>query len=85
MANHKSAEKRARQNDKKRLQNRRIVTNMRGRIKELRAAIEAGEKDNLATMLATTIRLISRAGAKGTIHRKKASRLISRLTKAAAE
>ena len=63
MANHKSA-KRARQNDKKRLQNRRIVTNMRGRIKELRAAIEAGEKDNLATMLAATVRLISRAGAK---------------------
>ena len=85
MANHKSAKKRALQNEKKRLQNRRIVSTMRGRVKELRNALEGGEQETASGLLANTVRLIAKASAKGTIHRKKASRLISRLTKATAK
>ena len=45
MANHKSAAKRTLQNEKRRLRNRHVISTMRGRLKELRAAIEEGNAD----------------------------------------
>ena len=82
MANHKSAEKRTRQNEKRRLRNRHVLSTMRGRIKELREAIEQGNGEAAEGLLTTSVRLISRAAGKGVIHRKQASRTIGRLVKA---
>ena len=82
MANHKSAEKRTRQNEKRRLRNRHVLSTMRGRIKELREAIEQGDGEAADGLLTTSVRLISRAAGKGVIHRKQASRTIGRLVKA---
>ena len=82
MANHKSAEKRTRQNEKRRLRNRHVLSTMRGRIKELRDAIEQGNGEAAEGLLTTSVRLISRAAGKGVIHRKQASRTIGRLVKA---
>ncbi len=82
MANHKSAEKRTRQNEKRRLRNRHVAATMRGRIKELREAIEAGNGESAQGLLGSSVRLLSRAAGKGVIHKKQASRTISRLVKA---
>ena len=82
MANHKSAEKRTRQNEKRRLRNRHVISTMRGRIKELRDAIDNGNSEAAEGLLTTSVRLISRAAGKGVIHRKQASRTIGRLVKA---
>ena len=82
MANHKSAEKRTRQNAKRRLRNRHVAATMRGRIKELREAIAAGNAESAEGLLGASVRLISRAAGKGVIHKKQASRTIGRLVKA---
>ena len=82
MANHKSAVKRTIQNEKRRLRNRHIISTLRGRLKELREAIEQGNADVAQNLLVTSVTLISKAAGKGVIHRNKASRTIGRLVKA---
>ena len=82
MANHKSAEKRTRQNEKRRLRNRYVSTTMRGRVKELREAIDAGNGETAESLLGSSVKLISKAVGKGVLHKKQASRTISRLVKA---
>ncbi|MGB0645965.1 MAG: 30S ribosomal protein S20 [Bradymonadia bacterium] len=82
MANHKSAAKRTLQNEKRRLRNRHVISTMRGRLKELRAAIEEGNAEAAQKLLTTSVTLLSKAAGKGVIHRNKASRTIGRLVKA---
>jgi len=53
VANHASALKRARQDEKKRLQNRTQKSAMRTEIKKVLAAVEAGDTDTAATALNT--------------------------------
>jgi len=55
---------------------------MRGRLKELRDAIEEGNADVAQNLLAASVTLLSKAAGKGVIHRNKASRTIGRLVKA---
>lgn len=83
MANTKSAEKRIRQNEARRVRNRSKRTRMRTAIKNLRAAIEAGEVDQVKELLPTTLQLIDKTAQKGVIHDNAAARYKSRLTKAA--
>ncbi|MEY3013948.1 MAG: ribosomal protein [Pseudomonadota bacterium] len=80
MANHKSALKRARQNEKRRLRNRAGRSAVRTTVKNLRTAIDAGSADNAS--LAGAMEIVAGAGAKGVIPKKRASRMISRLAKA---
>jgi small subunit ribosomal protein S20 len=82
MANHKSAAKRVIQNEKRRLRNRHTISTMRGRLKELRDAIEQGNAEVAQGLLATSVGLLNKAAGKGVIHRNKASRTIGRLVKA---
>ena len=82
MANHKSAAKRTIQNEKRRLRNRHTISTMRGRLKELRDAIEQGNAEAAQKLLATSVTLLSKAAGKGVIHRNRASRTIGRLVKA---
>jgi small subunit ribosomal protein S20 len=77
MPNHKSSEKRVRQNEKRRQINRSNRTRLRTSIKNLRAELEGG---NPAEMLSATISTIDKAVQKGVLHRNAAARHKSRLT-----
>ncbi|OQY11036.1 MAG: 30S ribosomal protein S20 [Desulfobacteraceae bacterium 4572_19] len=80
MANHKSAKKRAKQNEKKRLRNKVIRTTMKTAIKNVRQAVESKSEDIL-NILNNAISVIDKSAKKGIIHRNTASRNKSRLTK----
>ena len=78
MANNKSAEKRNRQRDKRRLSNRQTVGRMRSAIKRARAAVQS-EASEAPALVRDAARNIDRAVTKGAVHRRTGSRLISRL------
>lgn len=80
MPNHKSAIKRVRQNEKRRIINRSNRGRLRTGIKNLRAAL-TGEAGELTTLLPATVSLIDKAVQKGVLHRNAAARYKSRLTK----
>ena len=80
MANHKSAEKRMRQNERRNEVNRRNRTRLRTEIKRLRAAIEDGNREEAVAMLPKAISVIDKAIQKGVLHRNAASRYKARLT-----
>lgn len=79
MANHASSLKRARQDQKKRLQNRAQKSAMRTAIKKVLSAVDAGDKEAASTALRQATSLIDRAGRKNQIHARQASRRVSRL------
>lgn len=81
MPNHKSAEKRVRQTEKKNLVNRAKRSKLRTAIKKLRTAISAGDTQESKDLLVPTISLIDKAVNKGTLHKNTAARYKSRLTK----
>jgi len=80
MPNHKSAEKRMRQNERRRAVNRSNRTRMRSQIKKLRAALEGGEAGALPETLAQTVSVIDKSVQKGVLHRNAAARYKARLT-----
>ena len=80
MANHKSAKKRAKQSLVRRLRNKSVKTSIRTLEKRVRAAAEAND-ENKAAIMQTTQSALHKAAIKGVIHKKTASRKISRLTK----
>lgn len=81
MANHKSALKRARQNEIKRLRNRSVKTRIKSVVKIVRVA--ASEKDTEGTGITfdSAKSAIDKAAKKGVIHRKTAMRKVSRLAR----
>lgn len=81
MATHKSAIKRARQNNDRNLRNKSSRTRVKNVIKDVRAAIEENSAEKARTALASAIPIIDKAAQKGAIHHNTASRKISRLTK----
>lgn len=81
MANHKSAEKRNRQSQVRRMRNRVNRSKMKTVIRSLNQAIEAGSAEEAKAALAAAVPVIAKTASKGTIHKKNASRKISRLTK----
>ena len=81
MANHKSAEKRNRQAQVRRQRNRANRSKMKTAIKNLNTAIDSGNAEDAKTALAAAVPVIAKTASKGTIHKKNASRKISRLTK----
>jgi small subunit ribosomal protein S20 len=80
MANHKSAEKRARQSEKRNLMNRRNRSRLRTAIKSLRSALAGGDTATAQELLPKTISLIDKSVQKGVLHRNAAARHKSRLT-----
>ncbi|HEU5151870.1 MAG TPA: 30S ribosomal protein S20 [Iamia sp.] len=83
MANIKSQIKRNRQNEKRRLRNKAVRSEMRTRTKAAVATAEAGS-DDAAEALRIALRRIDKAAAKGVIHKNQAARRKSRLVKRAA-
>ena len=82
MANHKSALKRIRQNEKRRVQHRIQRGNLRASVKAVRTAMADGNLEEAEVLLRTAIALIGSSSSKGVLHRNTASRRISRLTRA---
>ncbi len=80
MANHKSALKRARQSETRRLRNRINKTKVKNAVKNARQAMgespEAG-----AEALKKAMSALGKAVSKGTLHRRNAARRIARLSK----
>ena len=85
MANHKSAEKRVRQNVKRNEINRSNRSKLRTQIKKLRSALSAHDKNQSTELLTPTVSLIDKAVNKGLIHKNTAARYKSRLTKHVSE
>ncbi|MFW5721924.1 MAG: 30S ribosomal protein S20 [Desulfohalobiaceae bacterium] len=82
MANHRSAIKRHKQSLKARERNRMVKTRIKNKLKEVRQAVEAGEKDEAQARLKQATAVLDKAAAKGVIHSRNASRRISRLATA---
>ena len=77
MANTKSARKRIRQSEKRRLRNRTIRSHVRSAVKTARAA----EGDALRASVAEAIRALDKAVTKGVVHRNTAARKKSALAR----
>ena len=80
MPNHKSAEKRVRQNENRRAINRGNRTKVRTYIKKLRTALDAGDKQQVAGILPEAMSVIDKSVQKGVMHANAAARYKSRLT-----
>ena len=78
MANIKSQIKRNAQNEKRRLRNRAVRSELRTREK---AAVAAAGTEDQAELLRLAIKRIDKAAAKGVLHKNTAARLKSRLSK----
>ena len=80
MANIKSQKKRILTNEKRRLRNKAVRSEMKTRVKNAVDAAEAGVEDSPAA-LRLAIKRIDMAAAKGVIHKNQAARRKSRLMK----
>lgn len=80
MPNHKSADKRMRQSEVRRSINRSNRTRVRSQIRKLRAALTAGDANQLKELLPETVSIIDKAVQKGALHKNAAARHKSRLT-----
>jgi small subunit ribosomal protein S20 len=79
LANHKSAFKRARQNEVKRTRNRSYKTRVKKAIREVRSAIEGNTIEQAQLSFTKAVSIIQKTASNGVIHRNQAARKISRL------
>ena len=80
MPNHKSAEKRVRQSERRRVINRSHRTKVRTYIKKMRAALASGSEQEVQRVLPEAISVIDKSVQKGVMHANAAARYKSRLT-----
>lgn len=83
MANHKSAIKRAGQNEVRRLRNKSTKTRIKSIVKEVRSTATESSDEKKGAKLTAAQSIIDKAAKKGVIHKKTAARKISRLAKLA--
>jgi small subunit ribosomal protein S20 len=81
LANHKSALKRNRQSQIRRARNKSNRTKVKNVIRAVDEAIDENSVDKAQEALKQAIPVIQRASVKGAMHKKNASRKVSRLTK----
>jgi len=79
MANHFSALKRARQTERRTVRNRANTSRLRTQLRELREALEKGDKASAEQKYRETVSALDKAIQKGTLHENTASRYKSRL------
>ena len=84
MANTKSAAKRARQTGRRTLTNRRALTAVKSSLKDVRAAIKTGKKDDALTLAKTFVSNVDKAAKTGRVHKNAANRHKSRLARSLA-
>jgi small subunit ribosomal protein S20 len=83
LANHKSALKRANQNEIRRLRNKTNKTRVKNAVKQLRLVLAGTAEDSNHMDLNMAKSIIDKAAKKGVIHKNTAARKISRLSKMA--
>ncbi len=81
MPNIKSAKKRMRSNAKKAEVNTLVSSSMKTAIKKFEKEVKAGEKEAASNNLNIALQRIDKAVTSGLVHKNKAARLKSRLTK----
>jgi len=82
MANIKSQIKRNRQNERRRLRNKAVRSEMRTRTKSAVSALSSGE-ENAAELLQAAVKRIDTAAARGVIHKNQAANRKSSLMRRA--
>jgi small subunit ribosomal protein S20 len=82
LAKLQSAVKRHKQSLKRRARNRHVRSTVKSAVKELRAGIAETAGEKAAELLRNAKSVIARAGSKGVLHKKTASRKVARLAKA---
>lgn len=82
MANIKSQIKRNKTNEKARLRNKSIRSEVRTEIRKFNAAVEAGDKASAETQLRIASRKLDKAVTKGVFHRNNAANKKSGMAKA---
>jgi small subunit ribosomal protein S20 len=82
VANIQSQKKRIRQNEKRRIRNKGVRSEIKTRVKSARTAVANGDEDAHEQVRVAQKR-IDKAGAKGVIHKNAAARRTSRLMKSA--
>ena len=80
MATHKSALKRIRQSEKRRVSNRAALSTMKTVIKKVHSSLEGKDPQKISEQLREAVSYIDKIADKNIIHKNKAGRMISRLT-----
>jgi small subunit ribosomal protein S20 len=81
LANHKSALKRARQSENRRLRNRGYKTRVKKAVKDVRAAVAENTPEQAQENLKAAVSILQKTVTKGVIKQRTASRKISRLSR----
>jgi len=81
LANHKSAIKRARQNELRRLRNKSVKTRIKTIVKDVRSSAGEISDEDMSAKISTVQSAFDKAAKKGVVHRRTAARKVSRLTK----
>ena len=84
MANIKSQMKRIKTNEKARLRNKSVKSELKTHVRKVREAVAAGDKETATVALATASRKLDKAVAKGVIHANQAANRKSALAKSVA-
>jgi len=82
LANHRSAIKRHKQSEKRKVRNITVKSAVRTAVKKVRDALTGGKIEEAKAGLKGAIAVLDRAVSKGVLHRRNASRKVSRLTSA---
>lgn len=80
MANHKSAEKRIRQTERRTEINRNRISRIRTFVKKVESAIESGNKVEAAEAFKAAQPELMRGASKGVLHKNTVSRKLSRMS-----
>ncbi|MGO3795864.1 30S ribosomal protein S20 [Actinomyces sp.] len=81
MANIKSQMKRIRTNEKRRVRNQAVKSELKTHVRKTREAVEAGDKEAAEKALQVASRKLDKAVSKGVIHRNQAANRKSKLAK----
>jgi small subunit ribosomal protein S20 len=83
VANIKSQIKRIKTNEKARLRNKAVKSELKTAVRAFREAAKAGDKEAAATALAKASRRLDKAASKGVIHKNQAANRKSAMAKVA--
>lgn len=81
MANIKSQIKRIRTNEKARLRNKSVKSELKTHVRKVREAVASGDKESAEAALQTASRKLDKAASKGVIHLNQAANRKSSLAK----
>ncbi|HEY3276881.1 MAG TPA: 30S ribosomal protein S20 [Syntrophorhabdaceae bacterium] len=81
MRKNKSAVKKARQSEQRRLRNSHVKSTMKTYMKKVMSVMEGKDTSNVDEAFKKAVSFINRAASKGVIHSNNASRKVSRLSK----